>query len=282
MPRMTPVVKVLLIINIGIFALQVLLKSYLNVDLVDIFALRYFGAETFAPYQLLTHMFLHDMSSFFARNPSFGSIFHLLGNMYALYIFGPPLETYFDSKKFLALYMIAGLGAAVLHVGVSAWEVQNTEANITEYKTHPTPAEFLALTKEEGVYDNSSELRKFVYLFEENPTDAAVINRSKSYWADGIAYSKRNIKTVGASGAVFGILAAFGIIFANIKLVLLFPPIPIKAKYLVFGYALYEVYAIYQANPTDNVAHFAHIGGFIFGIILVKLWGKNDKPMRWN
>lgn len=269
MPRMTPVVKILLILNIGIFALNYLLESSYGIDLNQIFALRYFGAETFAPYQLITHMFLH------------ADLWHILGNMYALYIFGPPLETYFDSKKFLALYMIAGLGAAVLHVGVSAWEVQNTEAHVVEYKTHPTPAEFFAFTKEEGFFNRSSDIRKFAYSFEENPNDPSNIIISNN-WADGIAYAKRNTKTVGASGAVFGILAAFGIIFANIKLVLLFPPIPIKAKYLVFGYALYEIYAIYQANPTDNVAHFAHIGGFIFGIILVKLWGKSDKPMRWN
>lgn len=272
MSKLTPVVKVLLILNIAIFALQYFIfggNNPVNRDLLtQLFGLRYFGAETFVPYQLITHMFLH------------GSWWHLLGNMYALYIFGPPLEEYFNSKKFLALYMVAGLGAAVLHVGVSAWEVQTTEANVVEYKTHPTPSEFFALIKGEGVY-GSPEVRKFAHSFEENPNEPSNIVESKS-WADGIVYSKRNIPTVGASGAVFGILAAFGIVFANIKLVLLFPPIPIKAKYLVFGYALYEIYAIYQANPTDNVAHFAHIGGFIFGIILVKLWGKRDKPMRWN
>lgn len=270
MPRMTPVVKILLILNIGIFALQYILQNY-GIDLSEMFALRYFGAETFAPYQLVTHMFLH------------AGVWHLLGNMYALFIFGPPLEDYFDSKRFLALYMIAGLGAAVLHVGVNAWEMQAMETQVVEFKAHPTPSEFKAFMKGEGfyVYDRSSEVRDFVNAFEENSTNQSYISEATSL-IDGIAYAKRNIQTVGASGAVFGILAAFGIIFANIKLVLLFPPIPIKAKYLVFGYALYEIYAIYQANPTDNVAHFAHIGGFIFGIILVKLWGKNDKPMRWN
>jgi membrane associated rhomboid family serine protease len=270
MSKLTPVVKVLLILNIAIFALQYILQNY-GIDLSEMFALRYFGAETFAPYQLVTHMFLH------------AGLWHILGNMYALFIFGPPLEEYFDSKKFLALYMIAGLGAAVLHVGVSAWEVQNMQTQVEEFKAHPEPAEFSAFMKGEGfyVYDRSSEIREFVHDFEENPTNQSYISNATSL-VDNIAYAKRNIQTVGASGAVFGILAAFGIVFANIKLVLLFPPIPIKAKYLVFGYALYEIYAIYQANPTDNVAHFAHIGGFIFGIILVKLWGKSDKPMRWN
>lgn len=279
---MTPAVKALLILNIGIFALQIICKAYTEIDLIELFALRYFGAETFAPYQLLTHMFLHDTSSFFAPNPSFGSIFHIVGNMYALYIFGPPLEAYFDSKKFLALYLIAGLGAATLHVGVSAWEMNDLETRVTEYKQHPTPAEFNALMIEENAFERFNGARSFANKFEENPTSSAMIETSKTYWADGMTYIKRNTPTVGASGAVFGILAAFGIIFANIKLVLLFPPIPIKAKYLVFGYALYEVYAIWRANPTDNVAHFAHIGGLIFGIILVKLWGQGTKPKRWD
>ena len=274
MPKITPVVKILLILNIGIYALQYFIfggDNPIQTDQVtELLGLRYFGAETFAPYQIFTHMFLH------------GSWWHLLGNMYALFIFGPPLETYFNSKKFLALYLIAGLGAAVLHVGVSAWEVNNLEAIIIENKQHPTPAEFNALMIEESAYDRFKGLRRFATNFEENPTNSSMIEKSKTYWADGILYIKKNIPTVGASGAVFGILAAFGIIFANMKLVLLFPPIPIKAKYFVFGYALYEVYAIWQANPTDNVAHFAHIGGFIFGIILVKLWGKGNKPMQWN
>lgn len=269
MPRITPVVKVLLILNIGIFALQYILQNY-GISLTEHFALYYFGSEKFAPYQLITHMFLH------------GGLFHILGNMYALFIFGPPLEEYFSSKKFLTLYMIAGLGAAVLHVGVSAWEVQNRQEQVAEFEARPEPAEFAAFMDKEGqLYYNPAEIDKFVNNFRQNPTDQSYILEAKRV-VNEVAVAKRNIPTVGASGAIFGILAAFGLIFANTKLVLLFPPIPIKAKYFVFGYALFEVYAIINANPTDNVAHFAHIGGFIFGIILVKLWGKNDKPMRWN
>ncbi|WP_338769816.1 rhomboid family intramembrane serine protease [Bernardetia sp. ABR2-2B] len=274
MPRLTPVVKVLLILNIAIFALQYFVFGGNNPNQIDVltqlFGLRYFGAESFAPYQLITHMFLH------------GGLWHILGNMYALFIFGPPLETYFDSKRFLALYMIAGLGAAVLHVGASAWEVQNREILIVEFEAHPEPALFSAFIDKEGYLNyNPATVDNFIGEFRQNPKNQSYVIEAKRVMNE-MAQTKRNIPTVGASGAIFGILAAFGIVFANVKLVLLFPPIPIKAKYLVFGYALYEIYAIYQANPTDNVAHFAHIGGFIFGIILVKLWGKNDKPMRWN
>lgn len=269
MSRLTPVVKVLLILNIAIFALKYILQNY-GINLSEHFALYYFGSSNFAPYQLITHMFLH------------ADLWHILGNMYALFIFGPPLEEYFDSKKFLTLYMVAGLGAAVLHVGVSAWEVQSRQAQIIEFEAHPEPALFSAFIDKEGyMYYSPAKVDNFIGEFRENSKNESYITEAKRVMNE-MTQTKQNIPTVGASGAVFGILAAFGIIFANIKLVLLFPPIPIKAKYLVFGYALYEIYAIWSANPTDNVAHFAHIGGFIFGIILVKLWGKKDKPMRWN
>ena len=84
-----------------------------------------------------------------------------------------------------------------------------------------------------------------------------------------------NSPMLGASGAVFGLLAAFGYLFPNTELMLLFPPIPIKAKYFVIGYAALELYLGISNNPSDNVAHFAHLGGALVGIIIVLYWGKN-------
>ena len=80
---------------------------------------------------------------------------------------------------------------------------------------------------------------------------------------------------LGASGAVFGLLAAFGYLFPNTELMLLFPPIPIKAKYFVMIYGALELYSGLSNNPADNVAHFAHLGGMLFGYILLKYWQKN-------
>lgn len=266
MQRITPVVKILLGINIAVFIIQSVLESYYSIRLSDWLGLRYIGAEQFAPYQLLTHMFLH------------GDFFHLLGNMYALYIFGPPLELYFDSKRFAMFYLIAGLGAAVIHGGISAWEAQQLNQRVEIYKANPSPEAFeIFLIKE-----NMQQLPRYKQvkdIYSKNP-DKVNAQISIQY-VEKIATFKRNIPTVGASGAIFGILAAFGVVFANIQLILLFPPVPIKAKYLVIFYGLFEIYAIYQANPSDNVAHFAHVGGMLFGFILVKLW-KGDRTQRWN
>ena len=85
---------------------------------------------------------------------------------------------------------------------------------------------------------------------------------------------------VGASGSLFGILLAFGMMFPNVNLYLIFIPIPIKAKYFVAGYGLIELYSAFSNNPGDNVAHFAHLGGMIFGFILLKIWQKTG--FRWR
>jgi len=85
---------------------------------------------------------------------------------------------------------------------------------------------------------------------------------------------------VGASGSLFGILLAFGMMFPNMRLMLLFPPIPIKAKFLVIGYGVMELYSAFQNNPNDNVAHFAHLGEMLFEFLIIKFW---EKPgQRWR
>ena len=86
-----------------------------------------------------------------------------------------------------------------------------------------------------------------------------------------------DIPTVGASGAVFGVLLAFGMLFPNTRLMLLFPPIPIKAKWFVIGYGVIELFAGVLNQPGDNIAHFAHLGGMIFGFLLIKFWNKNQR-----
>ena len=86
-------------------------------------------------------------------------------------------------------------------------------------------------------------------------------------------------RTVGASGAVYGILLAFGFIYPNQRIMLLIPPIPMKAKYFVIGYAALELYSSFSVN--DNVAHFAHLGGMLFGFILLLRWTRLHNPNSW-
>ena len=167
------------------------------------------------------------------------SIGHIFVNMFALVIFGTQLERVWGPQKFLFYYIICALGASFLHLLVNYIRIQNFEANISY--------EELELFKAIG---HESPLLRQLYIMYNSPM-------------------------IGASGAVFGLLAAFGYLFPNTELMLLFPPIPIKAKYFVIGYALIELYLGFKNNPGDNVAHFAHLGGALIGIIILLYWQKS-------
>ncbi len=229
-----PVVKNLIIINVIMLLATFVFGSVMRVDLNRVLGLFYFESPHFKPFQLVTHIFMH------------GGIAHLFFNMFALFMFGRVLEQVWGSKRFFIYYFFTGIGAAVLHSMVNFIEAKSIMANLSP--------EQIALVKSEG---------------------SAIFMQGKNYMHSGMAAlnSMLNIPTVGASGAVFGVLLAFGMYFPNTQLMLLFPPIPIKAKYFVIGYGLIELYLGFtQAN--SGVAHFAHLGGMIFGFILIKVWGR--------
>ena len=165
-----------------------------------------------------------------------GSFTHLFFNMFALWMFGKILENIWGQKKFLIYYMITGIGAAAIHLIFCQYQIINISNQIPD----------LVNIAIEGKYNPSIPLSKKLTQLVITPT-------------------------VGASGAVFGLLLAFGMLFPNALLYLYFA-IPIKAKYFVIGYGLIELYAGISNNPADNVAHFAHLGGMIFGYFLIKYW----------
>jgi membrane associated rhomboid family serine protease len=165
------------------------------------------------------------------------SLSHIFFNMFALYMFGPNLERVWGSKRFLNYYIICGLGAFALHEFVVGFQF---------YQDFGT----FFPTADEVAYGLSGRMRASVLAQTFN----------------GV---------VGASGAVFGILLGFGMLFPNTRLMLLFPPIPIKAKLFVLGYGAIELFLAFENNPGDNTAHFAHLGGMIFGYILIKKWQKD-------
>lgn len=168
-----------------------------------------------------------------------GNFTHLFFNMFALWMFGKILENVWGSKRFLIYYMITGIGAASIHLLISQYQIISISNQIPEMVN-------LAI---EGRYNPSIPISKKLTQLIITPT-------------------------VGASGAVFGLLLAFGMLFPNALLYLYFA-IPIKAKYFVIGYGLIELYAGISNNPADNVAHFAHLGGMIFGLFLIKYWKNN-------
>ena len=168
-----------------------------------------------------------------------GNFTHLFFNMFALWMFGKILENVWGSKRFLIYYMITGIGAASIHLLISQYQIISISNQIPEMVN-------LAI---EGRYNPSIPISKKLTQLIITPT-------------------------VGASGAVFGLLLAFGMLFPNALLYLYFA-IPIKAKYFVIGYGFIELYAGISNNPADNVAHFAHLGGMIFGFFLIKYWKNN-------
>lgn len=235
--NLPPVVKNLLIIN-GLFFLATILLKGQGIDLSDYLGLHYWKSEGFMPHQLVTYMFMHSSRDFT----------HVLFNMFAVYMFGRMLENVWGAKRFLIFYMVTGIGAGLIQMLVAYIRLMPIVAEI--------PPEGMNLVMTEG-YGALIEGKNFVdpLLAQAN----ALINSV----------------TVGASGAVFGILLAFGMLFPNTELMLLFPPIPIKAKWFVLGYGAIELYSGFANNPNDNVAHFAHLGGMLFGFILIKMWQKD-------
>ena len=230
-----PVVKNLIIINVLFFIATYILELK-GIRLSSHLGLYFPLSENFGLHQIFTHMFMH------------GSLTHIFFNMFALYMFGRVLESVWGPKRFLLYYLITGIGAAILHSFV----------NFLEYQS----------------LINKMSPETIEYVKTEGP---ALWNQGKNF-SDTFAGKLNmllNIPTVGASGAVFGLLLAFGMLFPNTQLMLLFPPIPIKAKYFVMGYGAIELYLGFS-HPGSNIAHFAHLGGMLFGFILIKYWQKKS------
>lgn len=226
-----PVVKNLLIINVLIW-LVMALSPAANATFNKYFALYYFSSEAFRPYQLFTYMFLH------------GNFMHLFFNMFALFMFGRTIEMTMGSSRFLFYYISCGIFAALVQMGVFAIYIHN----ITEL----LPLEVVAKVKEQGLQ---------------------IIREGYNYSDPDLGRLNAFINTpmVGASGAIYGVLLAFGFLFPNLPIYIFFIPVPIKAKWLVIGYFLLELmYGI--SGTADSVAHFAHLGGMISGFLLLIYW----------
>lgn len=258
--RLTPVAKNILIINAAIF----LLSSIMSLPLAEYFGLRVIYSSEFAPYQILTYMWLH------------GGTWHLIGNMIAVLVFAPMLETVWGSKRFLTFYLICGIGAGLIYGVADAVEKYQLKEKAEIYVDNPNPDDFYQFVLKAKSIGLSSNYIGFLGELSDNyynnpGYEKQTVNEVKGIYDLVIT----NSNMIGASGAVFGILFAFAFLFPNTELFLLFPPIPIKAKYLVFFYGMYELYAEFTRLPGDNVAHLAHLSGMLIAFILLKLW-KND------
>lgn len=233
-----PVVKNLLIINGLFFLATMALGSSFNIDLVRWLGLHSWESPNFQPFQMVSYMFMH------------GGFAHILFNMFALWMFGSTMENYWGGKRFLVYYMITGLGAAAMQMAVNETQIFLAAAEMT--------AEQILMVEQEGL---------------------SLLMTNRNYIDPVMASYNQLINTpmVGASGAVFGLLLAFGMSFPN-SVIYLYFAIPIKAKYFVIMYGLFELYSG-VSNSGGNIAHFAHLGGMVFGFFLILYWRKH--PSRF-
>ncbi|KAA9327356.1 rhomboid family intramembrane serine protease [Adhaeribacter soli] len=258
MMQITPMVRNLLIMNLVIFILTTMVFP----EAMNQFSLYDFNSDKFRGYQLVTHMFLHA---------GWG---HIFSNMFSLFIFGPMLEYRWGSNRFLVFYLITGLGASLLYQGIREYENYDMRKDVAAYVAEPNPVAFSNFLEEHlpGRYNPEA-----VVQYKRNADNPDMIAATKESVRQIYNDLVQNARMVGASGAVFGILMAFGMLFPNTELMLLFFPFPIKAKYFVLFYGAYELYAGLARNPGDNVAHFAHLGGMLFAYILIKIWERDRK-----
>ena len=239
--KLTDAIKHLIIINVILFVAPQLLK----LDFTNILALHYPKNEHFGIWQYVTHMFMH------------GSFSHILFNMYGLWAFGTPLEQMWGKKKFVFFYFSAGIGAGLIY----------TLANYYQFN---------------GIYEqlmnfglSASDIQNILNVGSYNDSRILLSNEEMIKF-----YSLYHTPAVGASGAVYGVLVAFGMYFKDAKLALIFFPVPIAAKYFIPVIILGDLFFGMTKYSIGNIAHFAHVGGALIGFLIAWYWKKNQFKMH--
>jgi membrane associated rhomboid family serine protease len=245
----TDAVKHLLIINVIMFIGTMAIGG--GQSFYQWFALYFPKNNLFEPWQVLTHMFMH------------GGFTHILFNMFALWMFGTAVEQVFGWKKFLTFYLLSGFGAAVIQVAFLYFQYNSGLATLMESGFSQTD---IVNILNEGKYNTAwqpilgDNFNSFVGAF--------------------------NSTMVGASGAIMGILVAFGMLFPESKLMLIFLPIPIKAKYFIPAIIALDLFSGLTGQSIfspSNTAYMAHVGGALTGFLLMYFWKKNESDKyRWN
>ena len=234
--KLTGAIKHLIIINVIVF----LVPQLLQLDLTNMLALHFPENENFGFWQYVTHMFMH------------GSFPHILFNMYGLWAFGTPLEQLWGRNKFIFFYFSAGIGAGLIYTLVNYYQFN-------------------------GIYDqlmgfdlSSGDIQNILNTGGYNEAVITLPTETMRKF-----YSLYHSPAVGASGAVYGVLVAFGLYFKDAKLALIFFPVPIAAKYFIPVMILGDLFFGMTKYSVGNIAHFAHIGGALIGFIIAYYWKRN-------
>lgn len=260
MPQLTRGAKFLLIINIAMFILTWAIKTINGTDLDNYLALFYIKSDYFHPYQYITYMFMH------------GGLFHLFFNMYALFLFGVILEQVWGTKRFVFYYMVTGIGAAVVNTIVCYYQFAPIQDALQNYLASPSKSALEAIAQKCNNLNLAAvyEIIDKWDIYMASPESMADIANQLTQAVNSYIAAPM----IGASGAVFGLLLAFAMMFPDLKLQIIFIPIGIKAKYFVLIYGLAELFFGINDFSGDNVAHWAHLGGLLAGIIIMLIWKK--------
>lgn len=247
MQRVTEAVKHLIIINVLLF----IAPKLINFDLQSLFALYFPENENFGIWQFITHMFMHSQIT----------IMHILFNMYGLWAFGTPLEQMWGRNKFLFFYFSAGLGAGIIYTLVNYYQFNGTYQDLL------------------SIGLSTNDIKQILTAGQYKTSILQSISESKLTEF----YKIYHTPAVGASGAVYGVLVAFGMSFPNAKLALLFFPVPVAAKYFIPALILLDLFSGVTGFSLfgGGVAHFAHVGGALIGFIIAWYW-KQNQFKRWN
>jgi membrane associated rhomboid family serine protease len=243
--NMPPVVKNILILNVIMYIVTFLGQAQ-GIPMTRLLGGYVFNSPYFEPFQMVTHFFMH------------GGLFHIFFNMFALVIFGSALERVWGPKRFFIFYIATALGAFVIHQLVGYIEVKSIESDLLA-----------------AGYNDLFTLRDNIVAMNKGLVDSFNIIGGTEPLVQSYIYSI-SIPVVGASGAVYGVLVGFAYLFPNTQLMLLFPPIPVKAKWLVLFLVGIALFNSFKDNPGDNIAHLAHLGGALVGFIIVLFWKKNS------
>lgn len=272
-----PVVKNLIIINVLFFLATIVLGEAMHINLADILGLHYFTASGFAPYQFITYMFMH------------GNFSHIFFNMFALWMFGSVLEQVWGPKKFLLYYMITGIGAALVHYLVFYIQITPVLSSIDTFINQPNIANLqqFVMSHKFDLRNGNEMLNQAFSSFEQNintlqqdPGNMKAMQESLNFVTLYREHFLNLPVVVGASGAIYGLLLAFGMLFPN-SLIYLYFFIPMKAKWFVVLFGIIELVSGFF-DQGSNVAHFAHLGGMIFGFFLIIYWKKKADNQRYN
>lgn len=255
------VTKNILLLNIAFFVASLLLLSQ-GIDLTHSLGAHYVNSPFFEPYQVVTHFFMHSTDNFL----------HIFFNMWLFVMLGAYLENIWGAKRFFIFYLISAMGSFALYNMIGFIEIMNLKAQLARQIDLDQFNYFLT----NRVNFNGNEISQInTYL---NETE---LKPGPHFQEQILTYIGKSVTPmVGASGGVFGIMTAFAILFPNTEFRLYFA-IPVKAKYVVAGYFLLELYLAFENQAGDNVAHLAHVGGAIAGAIMVLMWRKNDRSNFW-